>query len=225
MNDVIKDSRHKIDTACYRCFLALDRHGDAVASFHQACQRIEQTPYVQSEKERQTAGASEALSKKAAEEYNVIHECLEDMRTAAGEMEQLLDIGEDFQNTLSVVRTLGHYLPAEQRRALAEPFRGQMQALKLLSAAYKAADIDPEHYFDGMIFDTAARLDGLDGIARRIAAQPSGSPVTVIEFASELEKFAAALGVELTHHFRDLADTSGALTAAIRSAAGAGTAD
>lgn len=225
MNEIVKDNRHKIDTACQRCFLALDRYNDAVSSFHQECQRIAQTPYIESEKERQTAEASEKLAKKATAEYDVLHECLEHMRTAAGEMEHLLDIGEDFQNTISIVKTLGKALPVEQRSTLIEPFKGQMQALQMLSAAYRAVDLDPEYYFKGLIFYTAARLDSLEDLAYRIAAQPGRNLVAVIDFATELEKFAAALGVELTHRFHDLVDTSGALTAAIRSAAGVGTAD
>lgn len=225
MNEIVKDNRHKIDTACHRCFLSLDRYKDAVSSFHQECQRIGQTPYIQSEKERQTAEASEKLAKKAAAEYDVLHECLEHMRTAAGEMERLLDIGEDFQNTLSTVNTLGKALPVEQRSTLIEPFKGQMQVLSILRAAYKAADIDPEYYFKDLIFNTAARLDGLDELAYRIAIQPGRNPVTVIDFAAELEKFAAALGVELTHRFHDLVDTSAALNSAIRSAMGLGAAD
>lgn len=155
----------------------------------------------------------------------MIRESLEDMRMAAGDMSQLLDIGEEFQHTLSIVATLKKALPVEQRVTLLEPFRGQMQALSMLRAAYEAADIDPEHYFDGMIFDTAARLDSLDELAHRIAAQPGRNPVTVIEFAADLEEFAASMGVELTSHFHDSVDTSDALTAAIRSAAGVGTAD
>lgn len=205
MNNIIKDNRHKIDTACQRCFLALDRYNDAVRVFNQERQRIAQTPYIQSEKERQVNKAAETLAAKSASEYDVIHESLEDMRTAAGELKK--------------------DLPVEQRIMLVEPFRGQMQVLSMLRAAYEAADIDPEYYFDGMIFDTAGRLDSLDELAHRIAAQPGKNPVTVIEVGAELEKFAASLGVELTSHFHDSVDTSDALNAAIRSAMGLGTAD
>lgn len=225
MNSIIKDNRHKIDTACQRCFLALDRYNDAVRTFHQERRRIEQSPYIQIEKERQVNKAAEVLAAKSAAEYDVLHENLEDMRTAAGEMSQMLDIGEDFQHTLSIVNTLKKALPVEQRITLVEPFRGQMQALSMLRAAYESADIDPEHYFEGLIFDTAARLDGLDELAHRIVIQPHGNLLAVIEFAAELEKFAASIGVELTKHFHDLVDTSDALTSAIRSAAGVGTAD
>lgn len=225
MNNIIKDNRHKIDTACKRCFLALDRYNDAVRAFHQERHRINQAPFIQSEKERQVNKAAETLAAKAAAEYDVIHECLEAMRTAAGEMSQLMDIGDDFQHTLSIVTTLKKALPMEQRITLVEPFRGQMQTLSMLRAAYEAADIDPEYYFDGMIFDTAARLDSLDKLAHRIAAQPGKNPVTVIEVGAELEKFAASLGVELTSHFHDSVDTSDALNSAIRSAMGLGTAD
>lgn len=225
MNEIVKDSRHKIDTACTRCFLALDRHGKAVDAFNQERRRIEALPYIQEEKERMVSKAEEALSAAAAAEYGVIHESLEAARTAAGEMDRLLDIGEDFQNTLAVVKTLGKGLPAELRGRLAEPFRGQRQALLLLKAAYEAAEIDPELYFKGLIFDSSARVDGLDNLAHRLTIQPQGNLLAAVDFAGELEKFAEGMGVELTRRFRDMVDISGALTDTIRQAAGLGTAD
>lgn len=225
MNEIIKDNRHKIDTACQRCFLALDRQKEAVKQFQEERRRIDATPYIQEEKERMTSKAAETLASRSTEEYNVLHECLESMRTAAGEMEQLLDVGTELQSTLAVIKALGKLLPVEQRAALIEPFKGQMRALALLQAAFESVGLDPSHSFEGLIFSTAARVDTLDDLARRVMIQPENNALAVIKFAAGLEKFAAALGVTLTNSFRDLVDTSGALTDAIRVAAGVGTAD
>lgn len=225
MNEIVKENRHRIDTACQLCFLALNRHQRAVDEFHQERLRIEQLPYVQDEKERQTNKAAEVLASKAEKEYSEIHTALETIQDAAGSMAQLLDIGEEFQNTLSTVKALGKALPVEQRGALIEPFRGQMQALSILRAAYESTGIDPEHYFYGMIFDTAARVEELDTLARQATIQPQGNLLAAVNFGSALEKFVEALGVVLSEKFRDIVDTSATLTDALRKATGLGVND
>lgn len=223
---MIAESRHKIDTACTRCFLALDRCGKYTAAFQNEKRQIEHQPYIQEEKERRVNEAAQRLTGQAEDEYRVIQECLSDVRDAAGSMARILDIGEDFQNTLAVVRTLGKAIPKDQRVALVQPFKGQMHALSLLRAAYTEAGIAPSFYFDGLIFDTDSEVDRLDGLASRITIQAYNNPAAVFEFASALEKFARGLGVELTSSFRDTVGTSAdLLNTAVRAAAGLGVAD
>lgn len=224
MNEIITNNRHKIDTACSLCFYALSKYNDAVEAFHTECRRIDPLPYVQEEKERLANRAAEALGRAAAAQYEEIRGRLQDIRAAAAEMEKLLDIGEDFQDALSVVKALGEAMPTETCFALVERFKGQRQALAILKAAYEAAGITSKSYFEGLIFDTSAQVDKLDEMAYRIAVQPGDNILVAAAFARELEKFADNMGVDLSKRFSDIVDTSAAMMAQLR-AAGLGTAD
>lgn len=225
MNEIVIDSRHKIDTACSLCFFALGKYNDAVQAFHAERRRIDPLPYVQEEKERMVNSAKKTLGQVAAAQYEEIKGALQDIRAAAGEMEKLLDIGADFQNALAVVKSLGKELPVDVRLSLVEPFKGQKQALSMLKAAYEAEGITSEYYFKGLIFDASDQVDKLDEMAYRIAAEAGDNILAAAAFARELEAFAAALGVELSRRFSDVVDTEAAMMAQLRSAAGLGTAD
>ena len=222
MNQIIIDNRHKIDTACQLCFYALDKYNAAVEAFQEEKRRIIATPYIQQEQERMVNQAAEALGKTAQAHYEEIKQNLEAIRTAAGEMENLLDIGEDLQNALSVVKTLGKSLPSETRVGLVDQFKGQRQALTILKSAYESVDISAEPYFEGLIFSSSAALDQLDDMAYRIVAQPGTNLLVAVSFGTELEKFAVSLGVGLSKSFSGIVDTSGALNGQLRAVMGLG---
>lgn len=225
MNEIIATNRHKIDNACSLCFFALSKYNDAVQAFHAERRRIDPLPYVQEEKERMANSAVETLGQVAAAQYKEIHDNLESIRAAAGEMEKLLDIGGEFQNALAVVKSLGKALPADVRLSLVEPFKGQKQALSMLKAAYEAEGITSEYYFKDLIFDASVQVDKLDEMAYRVAVEAGDNLLVAAAFARELEAFAAALGVELSRRFSDVVDTDAAVMAQLRTAAGLGAAD
>jgi len=226
MNQIIIDNKHKIDTACQLCFYKLSDYNKAVEEFHQKRHEITNAViYSQREQERQVNEAAETLSKAAQVCYDEIKHNLDTMRGAAAEMENLLDIGEDLQNALSVVKKLGQAMPRETRFGLVRQFKGQKQALLILKAAYEDAGLVAELYFEGLVFSADTYLDKLDDMAHRIVAQPGQDSLVVISFGTELEKFADSLGVELTKRFGDIAGTYAGLTDVLRSAAGLGTAD
>lgn len=225
MNQIIIENRHKIDTACQLCFYTLDKYNKAVEAFHEEKRKITATPYIQQEQERLVNRAAETLRNTALAHYEEIKHSLGDIRTAAVEMENLLDVGEDLQNALSVIKALGKSLPSETRVGLVNQFKGQRQALTILKTAYESADISAEPYFEGMIFSSSAALDQLDDMAYRIVMQPGTDLMVVVSFGTELEKFALSLGVELTKHFRDIVDTTAATNQQLRAAAGLGASD
>lgn len=225
MNQIITDNRQKIASHCTRCFYALEKYNNAVNVFNQERRRIDPLPYIQEEKERMVNKAAEQLQATANAQYEEIKSSLDTIKAAAVEMEDLLDIGEDFQNAISVVKTLGERLPVEACGALVERFRGQKKALAILKAAYEKAGIDAEYYFKGLIFDAAARVDGLDELAYRIAIQPGDNMLVAANFARELEAFAAAMGVELPKRFNEIVDLSAVYAAQIQAAAGLGAND
>ena len=225
MNQSIIYNQHKIDTACQGCFYALDKYHKACQAFNEEKRRIAATPYVQQEQERMVNKAAETLSNTANGHYAEIKRRLEDIRSAAGEMENLLDIGEDLQNALSVVKALGKDATNETLWKLVEQFKGQRQALIILKSSYEAAGVNAEHYFKGMIFSASNVLDDLDEQAYRIASQPGDNMVVAVSFGDQLEKFAESLGVQLTKKFRDIVDASDAFEARLRAAMGLGTAD
>lgn len=225
MNQIIIDNRHKIDTACQLCFYALDKYHKAVEAFQKEKSRIAALPYVQSEQERLVNQAAESLAKTVQAHYEEIKHNLEDIRTAAGAMENLLDVGQDLQNALSVVKALGSAMPEDTRHELVEQFKGQYKALIILKAAYLAASISAAYYFDGLLFKSADVLDELDDMAYRIAVQPGGNMLAAITFGRKLEKFAVSMGVDLTRKYWDIVDDSSAIDAQIRAAAGLGAAD
>lgn len=225
MNQIIVDNRHKIDTACQSCFFALDKYHKAVNAFNEEKRRIAATPYIQQEQERMVNTAADNLKATVQGLYEEIKRNLDTIRAAAGEMESLMDIGEDLQNALSVVRTLGASLPGESRVKLVEKFKGQGQALSLLKAAYESVGITAQPYFQGLILNTAKELDALDGKAYRMVAAAGENMMVAVTFGSDLEKFAESLGVDLTKKFREIVDASDALNAQLRAVMGLGASD
>ena len=219
MNQTIKENQHKIDTACKLCFYELDKCSQAIKSFSEEERRIAGLPYIEAEKERMVKRAADVLGTAAQKHYEEIKGNLEVMRKAAAEMDAVLDVGPDFQNTLSVVKTLGAGMPEGVIPGLVEQFKGQKQALILLKAAMESAGVvATEHYFKDMLFDAAGTMDQLDDLAYRLAAQPD--QWTLCCFGNELEKFVRKLGVELSKSFKDIVDTSEALNQQIWAAAG-----
>lgn len=222
MNQIIVDNRHKIDTACQSCFFALDKYHKAVNTFNEEKRRIAATPYIQQEQERMVNTAADNLKATAQGLYEEIKHNLDTIRAAAGEMESLMDIGEDLQNALSVVKALGASLPGESRIKLVEQFKGQRQALSLLKAAYESVGITAQPYFQGLILNTAKELDELDDKAYRMVAEPGENMMIAVNFGSDLEKFVESMGVDLTKKFREIVDTSDALNAQLRAVMGLG---
>ncbi len=225
MNQIIADNRHKIDTACQLCFYALDKYHKACQTFNEEKRRIAATPYIQQEQERMVNKAAETLSNAANGHYAEIKKDLGMIREAANEMEGVLDIGEDLQNTLAVVKSLGKDAPNEILWKLVEQFKGQRQALIILKTAYEAAGVNAEHYFKGTIFSASSVLDDLDEQAYRIVVQPGDNIAVAVSFGDQLEKLAESLGVQPTKKFRDIVDTSDAFNAQLLAAMGLGTAD
>lgn len=223
MNQIVIDNRHKIDTACRSCFLTLDKYHKAVAAFGEEKHRIAATPYIQQEQERMVNRAAESLNAAAQGFYEDIKHQLDVIRQAAGEMESLLDIGEDLQNALAVVKALGKSLPGETRIRLVDQFKGQIQALTILKAAYEAEGITAEPYFKGLIVNTAQTLDDLDDKAYRMTVKPGTNMMVAVNFGSDLEKFAESLGVELTSKFRETADVTATLNEQLRAVMGLST--
>ena len=221
MNPTVNENRHKIDTACQLCFYKIDEYYKAVSAFNVDKHRIAAlVQYSEQEKERQLKAAMESLHNTVQGYYAEIKKNLDVIRTAATEMENLMDIGEDLQNAISVVKALGKALPAESRLKIVEPFKGQRQALTLLKAAYAAEEITDKPYFEGLIINVADELDALEDKAYRLTVQPGTDTIVAVNFGSALEKFAAAMGCKLTKKFRDIVDTTEAMNAQIRAAAG-----
>ena len=220
MNQTVIENRHKIDTACRLCFYTIDKYYKAVNAFNAVKHRIAAEPYIEQEKERQVSAALESLKNTVQGYYAEIKSNLDVIRTAATELESLWDIGEDLQNALSVVKALGKALPAESRRKIVEPFKGQQQALALLKAAYAASEITDKPYFEGLIIDVAGELDSLEDKAYRLVVQPEKGMAVALNFGSALEKFATTMGCELTEKFRDVVDATDAMNTQIRVAAG-----
>ena len=226
MNQIIIDNRHKIDTAFQSCFHTLDKYHKAVRAFNEEKRRIAATPYIQQEQERMVNRAAETLNGTVNGYYEEISRNLKEIRSAANEMENLMDIGADLQNALSVVKALGDDMPSETRLNLVEQFKGQRQALVILKAAFVTAGVSAaERYFDGLIFNVSSALDDLDDRAYRIVVQPGTNMVVAVSFGRGLEKFAENMGVELTKKFGDIVDTSDAFNAQLRAAMGLGAAD
>lgn len=225
MNQIIIDNRHKIDSACQICFYALDKYHKACQAFNEEKRRIAASPYIQQEQERMVNRAAEALSNTVNGYYAEIKSNLDMIREAANEMEGLLDIGEDLQNALSVVKTLGAGMPSETRLGLVDQFKGQRQALIVLKSAYDSVGIAAEPYFEGLIFNASGVMDELDDRAYRITGQPGTNLMVAVSFGRELEKFAVSMGVELTKSFGDIVDTSNALNEQLRAVMGLGAND
>lgn len=220
MNQIITDNRHKIDTACQLCFHALEKYNKAVDGFNNQRQQITASPYIQQEKERRINQEEEKLVRSVAGYYEEIRHNLDVIRDAAVEMEDLLDIGQEFQNALSVVKTLGKAMPSETRISLVEGFKGQRQALIILKAAFEDVGISSEPYFKGLILNASKEVDALDEMAYRLNSQPGKNVLVAVSFASSLEKFAEALGVKLAKRFADLVDTTGAVNQRMRAVMG-----
>lgn len=225
MNQIIIDNRHRIDTACRLCFYELNKCNKAIEEFLEEQRRIAATPFIQKEQERMVKKAEDAMTGKLQAYYGEIKGNLADIRSAAGEMDGVLDIGEDLQNTLSVVKALGNDMPVETAKALVELFKGQQQALKILKTAYESVGISTEHYFDLPLLSSAVALNKLDDLAYRLVVQPDTSFTDFVTFGNELEKFAVSRGVELTKRFGDIVDLSAFRSRRLAAAAGVGTAD
>ena len=224
MNQIITSNRQKISTHINNCFSALGKYLKAVDAFHQERNRITGLPFIQEEKERMVAKAAQSLAENAQTQYTAISGELKGIGAAAAEMEQLLDIGQDLQNALAVVK-YGSAIPVATRLQLVDTFRGQPQALTILKAAFEAAGLDPEHYFKGLIFKADDQVQRLDELAYQIVVQPGENALVAVNFSNELEKFAASIGAELTARFSDMTDATEVFNAAYRSAFGLGTAD
>lgn len=225
MNQTVIDNRHKIDTACQSCFFALDKYHKAVEGFGAEKQRIASMPYIQAEKERLVNQAADTLRNAVQGHCEQIQRELDTIRTAAEEMQNLIDIGEDLQNALSVVKSLGKALPPEVRSKLAEQFRGQYQALTMLKAAYEAVEITAEPYFKGLIFNAPQAVKDLEDKAASLADKPGENMMVAFNFGNDLEKLAQALGVELPTRYRDAVDTSAAMSRQLRAVMGLSTGD
>lgn len=223
MNQVVINNREKIGTACHNCFRALDSYHKAVEAFGAEKQRIASTPYIQAEKERQVNQAADKLRNAVQGHCEQIQRELETIRTAAEEMQNLMDIGADLQNALSVVKSLGKALPSESRFKLVEQFKGQYQALAILKAAYEAVEITTEPYFKGLIFDTSRAVKDLEDKAACLADKPGENMMIAFSFGNDLEKFAQTLGVELPARYRDTVDTSAAMSRQLRAVMGLST--
>lgn len=220
MNQTVIENRKKISSACASCFTALEKYAEACNAFKAEKERISTLLYIEEEKERMVNKAAENLRTAAEAQYTEISRNLEDIKAASEEMAGILDIGEEFQNTLSVIKTIGHDLPVEARFSLVSPFKGQKQVLEILQAAYSAAGLDTEPYFKGLIFDPKSRMDGLAESAYRIVLQPSDSLLSAAAFARSLEAFADDTGAELPSRFNDLTDLSSIYMDAVYAAAG-----
>ena len=220
MNQIVIDNRQKIASACSRCFSALDGYARACNDFRAEQKRIEPLPYIQEEKERMVSEAAKKLGSVASTKYEEIRKNLDDIKEAAEEMAAILDIGQDFQNTLSLVKQMGSDLPVDVRYALIAPFKGQKRALEILKAAYESAGMSPEPYFKGLIFAPGSRISALDADVYRITVQPGDHLLVAATFANGLESLADDLGVELSTRFKDMTDLSAAYTAAMYKACG-----
>lgn len=225
MNRIVIDNRHKIDTACQLVFSQLGRYDAAVDTFRAEKLRIKPLPYIEQEKEKMVNKAAAALAQSANQSYAEIHAQLEIIGVAAGEMENLLDLGEDLQNALSVVKHLSKELPSDIRFSLVEQFKGQKKALEILKSAYEASGIDSQPYFKGLIFDTDSYIEKLDSSAYTISIQPEAGMLKVSAFAKEIETFADLMGVELSKKASDWYDTSKYYEAELRAAFGVGSND
>ena len=220
MNSMIYSGRETIDQAAGRCFKALAAYNETVRAYQNECREIDPLPFIQEEKERMKAKAAEKMYQDVRRQHETILAELDKIALAAEGMETLLDIGEDLQNALAVVKSLGAAMPSNLRFSLVVPFKGQKMALEILKAAYEAGGIDAEPYFKGLIFDADSRIGSLKESAMRLALQPGESLLTAHTFAGELEDFAKAMGVELSTKYGDLVDAQGAMMEQVRAAAG-----
>lgn len=220
MNSMIYSGRETIDQAAGRCFKALAAYNETVRAYQNECREIDPLPFIQEEKERMKAKAAEKMYQDVRGQHETILAELDKIALAAEGMEALLDIGEDLQNALTVVKSLGAAMPSNLRFSLVVPFKGQKMALEILKAAYEAGGIDAEPYFKGLIFDADSRIGSLKESAMRLALQPGESLLTAHTFAGELESFAKAMGVELSTKYGDLVDAQGAMMEQVRAAAG-----
>ena len=220
MNSMIYSGRETIDQAAGRCFKVLAAYNETVRAYQNECREIDPLPFIQEEKERMKAKAAEKMYQDVRGQHETILAELDKIALAAEGMETLLDIGEDLQNALAVVKPLGAAMPSNLRFSLVVPFKGQKMALEILKAAYEAGNIDAEPYFKGLIFDADSRIGSLKESAMRLALQPGESLLAAHTFAGELEGFAKAMGVELSTKYADLVDAQGAMMEQVRAAAG-----
>lgn len=221
MNPVVIESRKKITSTIENCFYALDEYAHACSTFRDERRRIEQLPYLPEAKETHLRKASDTLFKVSSGIYEAIAKNLNTIEDAAKEMAELLDVGQEFQNTLSVIKQVGKSLPVDSLTALIDPFKGQKRALEILRAAYADAGIATDYYFGKLIFDPESRLAGLNETAYRIAVQPGDNLLVASDVAKTLEEFADNMGAELTVRPKDMKYLSEAYTDALIRAFGA----
>ncbi len=209
MNEIVSENRHKIGTACQLCFHAIGRYNRAVDAFYEKKNDINASlVYSQMEKERRINIAEGELSNTANIQYNEISRNLEDIRTAGKKLEELLDLGADLQNALSVIKTLGKATPVDIRLDLVKQFKGQKKALSVLKSAYEVAGLDANTYFEGVFFDIEHEVAQLDDIAYSIVAQNGPNASAALALGRRLEAYAESVGVELTKRFTDVIDVS-----------------
>lgn len=218
------ENRNKIATAVELCFYQLEKYNRAHNDYAEELRKIDASPYNQMMQGNMRKTAEEAFCAQAKAVYDEMHNQFEVMRIAAREMAATLDIGDEFQNTLATVSALGENLPAEVRRALIQPFKGEMHMLQLLKSSFATSGLSTA-YFDELIRDPDKTIDDLDDAALALVMQPGDGVMRMLDVGKSLEKFAANEGAELKHKLSDIVDTSNALNAYLRAAAGLGTAD
>lgn len=222
MNQIIIDNRHKIDTACQLCFRALDKYSKAMDAFQEEKHKIEAQPYVQEEQERLIAQAADKLHNTVSAYCVQIKNAVATIRDASSEMAEQLDIGEELQNALSVVKALGDKMPASIGTDLAEMFKGQRNALLMLKAAFSAAGIyTATAVFDELIANASRNLIELEAQTDRLAESTGTDMLAAYRLGQALEALAESMGVDLTQRFGDIVfDVEKMRTAATRAAMG-----
>ena len=103
---------------------------------------------------------------------------------------------------------------------MVDQFKGQRQALIILKAAYEAAGIAAETYFEGLILNASAALDRLEEQAIHIPTSTGTNMLAVFGFGRALETFAKSICVELTKSLDDIVDTESMRSGATRVAMG-----
>lgn len=221
MNEVVKDKRHEIDTACASCFYTLNKYVGRVKAYQTEQDKINRT-YNQEIAGGEIDRIASNLRTEAEKFYTEVESYLSTIKNAALEMENLFDTGDNLQGALSVVKTLGDKAPSYTRFRLVNEFKGQKQALLILQAAFEASGIDPKPYFKGRILDVETSIQGLQEEAYGMIIPPygSGSIMAAADFAAHLERFVDALGVDLAKKFQDITDISGAYMDRLRASAG-----
>ena len=224
MNQKVITDRKRIGTACEVCFDKLDKYNNTRNAYREQLRSITESPYNQEIQTHMRSKAEKAFGENVRMICGELQQQLNIMREAAEDMSAIVELDSDFQSTLSTVATLGKDLPPEVRLPLIIPFKGEMQLLKMLHAAYTAKDLSTS-YFEELIYDVDARIDTFEESISVLAAPHEGTALRILDFGRALEKFAETEGAELKRRFSDFASAGESLYAAVRAAAGVGAAD